>query len=346
MAEADGNNGRTATGPVPRLSVAVLNYNYGKYLPFCIESILKQSFTDFEVIILDDCSTEDFAAVTAKLPRDPRVRVVRHAINRGFVDSLIEVTEEFSRGEFVTVISADDFVLDPDAFKKQIALLDGDPNMALCFGAHDRVDSVTLRSYDVHRPFPEDRVMEGVEFGRMMLASIEVQVLHSGAMLRASAYRASGGYRRDMRYCVDTAMWLTIPLFGSVGYSASVLYAYRSHESQMSTGFASVLPTMRETRAALESVFRIAQRRRVDLGITLTDALRVYLPAMAVADAFADRKKACVMRLVANLQVDGFVALSSRRFWIAGLRLALGDTGYRALQGALGRGTLPPKSAA
>src|SRR5215213_1469759 len=114
---------RGSSGVVPTLSVTVLNYNYGAYLPACLDSILGQTFRDFELIIIDDCSTDNSLAVIEPYLADPRVRLVAHQANVGYCGSLIEGTEVQSAGELVTVISADDLVRRPDAFERQVRLL-------------------------------------------------------------------------------------------------------------------------------------------------------------------------------------------------------------------------------
>src|SRR3954452_11728872 len=114
---------RSAPVTVPTLSVTVLNYNYGAYLPACLDSILGQTFRDFELIVIDDCSTDNSVEVIQPYLADPRVRLVAHQKNVGYCGSLIEGTETQSTGEYVTVISADDLVRRPDAFERQIALL-------------------------------------------------------------------------------------------------------------------------------------------------------------------------------------------------------------------------------
>src|SRR3954447_15199517 len=98
----------SAPKPAPTLSVTVLNYNYGSYLPQCLDSILGQTFQDFELIVIDDCSTDNSVGVIQPYLADPRVRLVAHRKNVGYCGSLIEGTETHSSGELVTVISADD----------------------------------------------------------------------------------------------------------------------------------------------------------------------------------------------------------------------------------------------
>lgn len=311
----------------PRLSVTVLNYNYQRYLGECITRILGQSFADFELFVIDDCSTDRSVEIVTPFLKDPRVRLIHHEQNRGFVESLIEGTEVLSRCEYVTVISADDLLLDRDAFRKQIDVLDGDPQISFCFSGFDHIDAEGKKLGET-RAFPNDRVFAGPEFLRLLLTSIDVQILHSGTMIRSSAYRAAGGYRRDLSYGVDVALWMLLPLYGKVGYCASLLYSYRLHAAQMSTSAGAAAHAAREIVSFIDALFRVANRRGVSLGISRGDALRVYLPAIALNDSFAGRSRLCAHRLLAMVHVDPAHALSSRRFWIALARLSLGDFSF------------------
>src|SRR4051812_34884538 len=83
---------------IPTLSVTVLNYNYGTYLPGCLDSILGQTFRDFELIVIDDTSSDNSLEVIKPYLADPRVRLVAHKKNVGYGGSLIEGTETCSTG--------------------------------------------------------------------------------------------------------------------------------------------------------------------------------------------------------------------------------------------------------
>src|SRR5271155_1591757 len=107
----------------PRLSITVLNYNYGRFIGGALESILNQTFKDIEVIVVDDASTDDSAERIRPFLDDSRVRLVRHEKNVGFPSALIEGTEVESSGKFRTLVSADDLALRRDAFELQIDLL-------------------------------------------------------------------------------------------------------------------------------------------------------------------------------------------------------------------------------
>ena len=141
-------------GPIaPLLSVTVLNYNYGRYLGECLDSILSQTFKDFEVIVIDDCSSDDSVAVVTPYLQDSRVRLIPHERNVGFAGSLMEATEVHSRGELLMVVSADDVVRRNDAFERQVNLMEASDNSAFCFAAYtSRSEAVE----DLYQPFATD----------------------------------------------------------------------------------------------------------------------------------------------------------------------------------------------
>jgi len=90
----------------PKLTVVVLTYNYGRFLPYCLDSILGQDFTDFELLILDNGSTDGTPEVVAPYLDDTRVRYTRHAMNMsaGYNWNL---GIRSGSGRYFTLISAD-----------------------------------------------------------------------------------------------------------------------------------------------------------------------------------------------------------------------------------------------
>jgi glycosyltransferase involved in cell wall biosynthesis len=226
----------------PLLSVTVLNYNYARFLPGCLDSILRQSFRDFELIVIDDCSTDDSLEVIRPYLSDPRVRLVAHERNQGFVGSLVEGTNA-SRSRYVTVISADDFVLADDGFERQVRLLESDPDMAFCYAAWRYVDAAWQTLSEV-RPWPADHVWTGEREFREFCT--RYYVLHTGTIIRRSAYEAVGGYDESIRYTLDNTIWAQLCGAGSVGYVSGTLYGYRTHGANMSHNPAAVRATIDE----------------------------------------------------------------------------------------------------
>ena len=318
-----------APTPAPTLSVTVLNYNYGGYLRQCLDSILAQTFADFEVIVIDDCSTDNSLEVIQPYLRDPRVRLVAHAKNVGYSGSLIEGTERHSSGDFVMVISADDMVRRRDAFARQLELFAAHPDAAFCFSGYDKFASENGEVLHRQRSYEGDRVLPGPVFLREYLTRQRVQVLHSGTMLRKSAYERAGGYRRDLRITLDLAMWPVLSLQGDVLYCDADLYAYRAHDAQMSSSFRKQHANFVEVMKSVEGAMDEAARHGVPVGSLRDAAVRYSLFAVAVDDAFSDRRRLALLRCVTALIFRPWLAITSRGLWITLARLALGEDVYK-----------------
>jgi glycosyltransferase involved in cell wall biosynthesis len=225
---------------VPLLSVTVLNYNYARYLPQCLDSILCQTWTDFELLLINDCSTDNSLEVIQPYLADPRVTLINHEKNQGYIASLIEGSER-SRSKYLTVISADDFCLSDRAFETLLGMMEPEDEVVLGISAYGAYTDDGARRWIV-RPRPESSVRSGVEEYRDLV--MENYVLHSGTIIRATAYRSVGGYDPGVRYACDLQLWLMLCVAGKVAYSAVELFAYRHHGTNMSgsvTGFSTSL---------------------------------------------------------------------------------------------------------
>jgi glycosyltransferase involved in cell wall biosynthesis len=310
----------------------VLNYNYAHFLGTCLDSILGQTFRDFELILINDGSTDSSAEVSQPYLADPRVRLVEHAGNKGFVRSLIEGCD-LSRGTYITVISADDWCADPTAFERQIAVMEQDTEIAFAFTAYgfyadeqrcDAVQQISLTS--------------NVRPGRDVFQELVLYrpIHHSGTMIRRSAYERIGGYDPHLRYALDAQLWLGLCHVGKVAYLHQALYAYRHHGANMSKNTGAVSHSIHEVLQILDWSFGMlppADRRRLD---------RLY--ARAVRRALAD------YAMIYTFQ-HGSIKLGWHYFWAAlrlrpiptlfqkatlmlALRTILGQRGYRSFEQA------------
>lgn len=153
----------------PRISVVLPVFNGEDFLAEAMDSVLGQTFHDFEVLVIDDASTDRSVAVAEHF-RDDRIRLVRHDRNRRLPATLNHGLD-LARGEFVARMDADD-VCRPDRFAQQVAFLDSHPDVVICgtwvrlFGA----GAERVRTYPVspdavetfrffHCPFAHPTVM-------------------------------------------------------------------------------------------------------------------------------------------------------------------------------------------
>jgi glycosyltransferase involved in cell wall biosynthesis len=306
----------------PLLSVTVLNYNYARFLPGCLDSILRQSFEDFELIIIDDRSTDDSLEVIRPYLSDPRVRLVAHEQNQGFVRSLVEGTNA-SRSRYLTVISADDFVLADDAFERQVRLLESDSDMAFCYAAWRYVDAEWKTLSEV-RPWAIDHSWSGEQEFREFCT--RYYVLHTGTIIRRSAYDAVGGYDQSIRYTLDNTIWAQLCGAGSVGYVSETLYGYRTHGANMSHNPAAVRATVDEFARLVDLGFAglpdSPTKHDRKLRRRARQAALAGVPTMLV---FAGLRRAGWSALLYAARTSPFEVVVQRRTLALAIRTIVGD---------------------
>ena len=209
----------------PTLSVTVTNYNYAPFLTQCIESILTQTYEDYELIIIDNASTDQSMDVIREhAARDRRIRVIEHAENQGALRSWQEACN-VSRGRYRVHVDADDWIRTPSAFEQQVAVLEDNPTVTICYSPFAIVDS-DGRVLHVAHPhtgstiLPAELALEGL---------LTMQLAHTGPMIRLDAYRATSGYRPEFVHYADMRLAIQMAEQGDVAYIDEPLYAWREH---------------------------------------------------------------------------------------------------------------------
>lgn len=314
----------------PLLSVTVLNYNYAHFLPTCLDSILGQSFTNFEIILINDTSTDNSLDVIKPYLADPRVRLIDHQQNKGFVASLIEGATE-SRGAYISVISADDWVVDPNAFAEQIAALEQHPKAVIAFSAYGLyADNDTLSH--VSRAATGSYIRPGLTAFQDFLLNGYPQ--HSGTIARKSAYEAMGGYDPTLRWSVDAQIWLGLCHFGEVAYIDKMLYAYRRHPSSMSKEPAALRNAIYELFHLFDWAFAFipkGERRKLDW--LYKKARQRALISFAADAVFSGNTKLGWRFYKVGLQVSPLETLLQKGSLAIAIRVLLGEAGYNMLTG-------------
>jgi glycosyltransferase involved in cell wall biosynthesis len=234
-----------------RVSFVVTNHNYARFLPQAIDSLLDQSFKELELIVVDDCSTDDSASVLDRYASNPRIRIVRHTTNTGSIRAYNEGLQ-MARGEFIGVFDADDYALDPNAVARQVAVFDADASVGLVYSAFDQVDEYS-QPFRACRPFAADYVRDGLaEFGDLIFLNY---IAHSGTLVRRACHEALGYYDPRLPYAGDWELWLRVASHYAVGYLSAPLYAYRVHINNMTAKGKSPAEATGERLLAVERAF-------------------------------------------------------------------------------------------
>jgi glycosyltransferase involved in cell wall biosynthesis len=210
---------------VPRVSVAMAVYNGEAFLAEAIESVLSQTFTDFEFLIHDDGSTDGSLGILRRFAqKDSRV-IVSHDENQGLVISLNLLCDR-ARGDLVARFDADDICL-PDRFALQVQHMDTHPDRIVLGGRSLIIDDAG-RSISVVTP-PELHD----EIDQLNLQGI-VALNHPTVMIRRSALIQVDGYDQTYHSAQDHELWLRLGEIGTLANLPDVLIKYRIHAGSIS----------------------------------------------------------------------------------------------------------------
>jgi glycosyltransferase involved in cell wall biosynthesis len=320
------------TTPPPRLSVTVTNYNYGRYLAQTIESILTQSFDDFELILIDNASTDESLAVMQRYAEmDPRIRIVAHHENQGMFASLRQSCA-LARGRYRVHVNADDWILSPEAFRTQVDLLDSHPTMSLVYSSLTMVDR-DGQTLNVSHPHDRDLVMPSEEALEGLLS---FQLADSGLMFRLDCFRATAGYPDDRPHVADQLLAVRLSEQAElVGYLDRPLYAFRQHGSNLNLRAESDV-VKREFLPALDEAFRgpVGVRLPRSVKRRMRRTMLVHLPTQFI---FNDRRRAGWCLYWESVKVRPIDTVFQPRTLALAARTVLGARGYDRLRSCIGR---------
>ena len=125
----------------PRLSVCIPSYNQAQYIRAALDSVLEQAYADFELLVIDDCSTDGTREIVAGYAaRDQRVRMIANTVNRGMVCNWNACLEE-ARGEYVKFVFGDDLLVSSEALGRMVTALDADASVSLVASSRKLIDA-------------------------------------------------------------------------------------------------------------------------------------------------------------------------------------------------------------
>jgi glycosyltransferase involved in cell wall biosynthesis len=184
----------------PLVSVCVPTYNYGRFIRQCIESVLAQTYSNWELIICDDCSTDDTAEIVRAYAEDPRIRYVKSEVRLG-MNANIKRAAEYGRGKYLKVLCSDDW-LAPNCLEVLSALMERHPRVALATSAEVSANEAG-KPLRIQFLFGKTlSVLSGEEMLNRMARGNGFGG-NSSFLIRTSAYRDIGGYDDHCHYAAD-----------------------------------------------------------------------------------------------------------------------------------------------
>ena len=219
----------------PRVSVCVPVYNGRAYIGECVDSVLGQSFDDFELIVSDNCSTDDTGEIVRRYA-DPRIRYVRNTQNLGLVGNANRCLA-LASGEYVCIFHHDDVML-PQNLARKVACLDAHPGVGFVHSNIMLIDQAgaVLATQSWAEDSRRDYVESGASvFHRFVMNMPNASLIFIGAVLaRKSVYDRLGGFSQDLPHCNDSEMWMRMLLFFDAACLGEPLVQYRTYPSSTS----------------------------------------------------------------------------------------------------------------
>ena len=235
----------------PAVSICIPAYQAQRHLGATLDSVLSQDIDDFEVVVVDNNSSDGTGRLLASLS-DPRVRVVRNDVTVPMIDNF-NIAVRRSRGKYVKVVCADD-ILTPDCVRVQAAVLDTMPEITLVSARTHFIDD----DGEMMRP---DRGLPGI-VGRQQAAHVVRRIVRSGtnpigppvaAMFRRTDFDRCGGFRPVTSFLSELDLWVrlldrgefygvpdTLAAFRNASDSTTALTSARSQLTQI-LGFSGML---------------------------------------------------------------------------------------------------------
>jgi len=223
------------------VSVIVPNYNHAGFLRQRIDSVMNQTYNNLELILLDDCSTDNSREVIESYRHDPRVsHVVLNEVNSGSTFAQWKRGLEFAAGEYVWIAESDDYASD-DFLATLVPLLEANPGAALAFAGSLMVDAMSNTiphlDWDRYRAGqPEVEVYSGDELMRRKLLWTANVYNASQAVFRRSMAPEIEPCQLRMRYCGDWLFWANLATRGGAVEVRRKLNRFRQHAAKVSPG--------------------------------------------------------------------------------------------------------------
>ncbi len=211
----------------PEVSVIMAAFNAERYIKKAVESIIRQTFKNWEMIIVDDYSDDATADIAREYEKkEKRIKVLRNGKRAGPAVSRNRAIK-ISTGKYIVVMDSDDIAM-PERIEKQVKYMNENPKAAVAGSNAAVIDSENRITGFLIYPC-NDRELRGLLCRRNTLC-------HSSAVIRREAMEAAGFYDEDFYYAQDYRLWLSMPENYEIRNINEVLQAWRENPAGISSG--------------------------------------------------------------------------------------------------------------
>jgi glycosyltransferase involved in cell wall biosynthesis len=219
----------------PLVSVIIPNFNHAAYLKQRIDSVLAQTFSDLEIILLDDASTDNSRSVIEPFRSEPRIaHIIYNETNSGSTFLQWKKGIDLAKGDHIWIAESDDFC-EMTFLENVYGACAADPSVTLSYAQSVVIDGSNNVKWISRSPYLE-KIMDGKLFIREFLLYGNAVFNASMAVFSRSAYLQLTNEYTSYKFCGDWLFWAQIAKQGNVSISGKVLNYFRKHDGDVSGG--------------------------------------------------------------------------------------------------------------
>ena len=298
----------------PRVSVLMTIYNAEPYLKVAIDSILTQTFSDWELIAVDDGSKDQSTEILSTYD-DPRVRVFTLPENAGRTPALRYAFEQ-AKGEYIAVLDSDDVAL-PERLARQVEFLDNHPEVVFVGSWAQIIDETGRITSTLEPPTGSEELRDCLGWA--------IPMVHSSIMYRSAAASKVGGYPEEFAYAQDSALMQKLARHGEFAIIDDFLCQWRASTTGMtrSSKYRLLIPNEQLAlyRYALRYFPLSAQARRLNRLVTAKAEVKYGLAMLRDRSVLSGLGKMlrglvrCPMLIWQNGPVLRYFGLQNEVYW-------------------------------
>jgi glycosyltransferase involved in cell wall biosynthesis len=209
---------------MPAISICLITYNREKYLKEAIDSILSQSFSDWELVIIDNGSTDNSVngIIKSYVSKDSRIKLFLNNDNRVAYSRNLALSK--CSGKYIAILDSDDVWCDNQKLIKQYEFLENNPDYVLVGGQGIKINEFGVRAGMIDNLLVDEQIRRKMFFYNSFI--------HSSVMYSREKALFCGGYE-EIKALDDYALWVKLGLLGKVTNLPFYIVKYRCHSGNM-----------------------------------------------------------------------------------------------------------------
>jgi glycosyltransferase involved in cell wall biosynthesis len=245
----------------PKVSIVMPVLNGERYLGEAVESILAQAYRDYELVAVDDGSTDRTRILLHQFQDRLKLRYVNHPVCKGISISVNDGIQN-ATGEYITFLDHDDLWC-PDFLETQVGYLDKHPDVGMVHSDFQTIDSEGNIIEESVAHCRQRKRVSGQVFRQLFMDSF---IAGSSVVIRKECFDRLGGFDESLHWA-DYHMWLRVAYYYKIDYVPKVLTKYRQHTTQSSRNYATERPDQESVpMIAIEKLLKQYPQIRSELG--------------------------------------------------------------------------------